>query len=203
MGRKSLRVVRRKEIIIGLYETAKEIGLENASIAKVASRLEINPSLILHYFKTRDEMMTALIEFILEKYSDIYKVEGNGIQSTKKLYKLIDNLFSRKWNELFDDGVFYSCYSLIYRDDEIRRTFKILHDSLREWLIDAIKDAKENDIVHVENEVETAEVIFALIEGAYYYLGMVDNKKEYQRKLKYFKKQALKLLNVPEQEEIS
>lgn len=201
MGRKSLKESRQEEIIIAFYKVSKKIGLENTSIAKIADHMDINPSLILHYFKTKEALYSGLIRFILERYRGIYKTGPDGIKSHKELYQLINNLFSRKWNDLIDDGVFYSCYALVYRDTTIRRSFKVLHDSLRNLLVKALQQANENGIIEIENEQETAEIIFALTEGAYYYLGMVRDKKLYNEKLTFFKNQALAILRVPVMEE--
>jgi AcrR family transcriptional regulator len=191
MGRLSLKDTRQKEIILAFYTVAKKIGLENASIAKVADHMDINPSLIVHYFKTREALFSGLIAFILEQYSGIYKTNGQDYAHAGELKQLIDNLFSRKWNKLFDDSVFYSCYALIYRDKKIRSAFKALHDSLRKLLTDALQKANKNGVIKIRNEKETVEIIFALMEGAYYYLGMIDSKTDYTRKLNMLKKHAL------------
>ena len=191
MGRISLKDTRQKEIILAFYTVAKKIGLENASIAKVADHMDINPSLIVHYFKTREALFSGLIDFILEQYSDIYKTDGQDYTNARELKQLIDNLFSRKWNKLFDDSVFYSCYALVYRDKKIRSAFKALHDSLRKLLTDALQKANKNGVISIRSEKETVEIIFALMEGAYYYLGMIDSKTDYSRKLNMLKKQAL------------
>lgn len=191
MGRISLKDTRQKEIILAFYTVAKKIGLENASIAKVADHMDINPSLIVHYFKTREALFSGLIDFILEQYSDIYKTNGQDYANARELKQLIDNLFSRKWNKLFDDSVFYSCYALVYRDKKIRSAFKALHDSLRKLLTDALQKANKNGVINIRNEKETVEIIFALMEGAYYYLGMIDSKTDYTRKLNMLKKHAL------------
>jgi len=191
MGRISLKDTRQKEIILAFYTVAKKIGLENASIAKVADHMDINPSLIVHYFKTREALFSGLIDFILEQYSDIYKTNGQDYTHARELKQLIDNLFSRKWNKLFDDSVFYSCYALVYRDKKIRSAFKALHESLRKLLTDALQKANKNGVINIRNEKETVEIIFALMEGAYYYLGMVDSKTDYTRKLNMLKKHAL------------
>jgi len=158
--------------------------------------MDINPSLIVHYFKTREALFSGLIAFILEQYSGIYKTNGQDYTSARELKQLIDNLFSRKWNKLFDDSVFYSCYALIYRDKKIRSAFKALHESLRKLLTDALQKANKNGVINIRNEKETVEIIFALMEGAYYYLGMVDSKTDYTRKLNMLKKHALAQLGL-------
>ncbi len=50
MGRKSIKESRQKEIIEAFYTIAKKEGLENASIVKTAALININPSLVIHYF---------------------------------------------------------------------------------------------------------------------------------------------------------
>ena len=60
MGRKSKAAVRKREILEHFYNILKEEGLEKASIAKVAKRMAVNPSLLIHYFKTKEAMTVAL-----------------------------------------------------------------------------------------------------------------------------------------------
>ncbi len=196
MGRTSLKAIRQQEIVNAFYTVAKKTGLENASIGKVADHLNINPSLIVHYFSNKESLLQALIDFTLDQYSAIYQNNGSEYASQKELKALIDNLFSRKWSALFDDGVFYSCYALTYRDRKLRASFRSLHDSLRTFLVDALKKARKNGVISISNERETAEIIFALIEGGYYYLGMTDAENTYASKMKILKKQAYQLLGI-------
>src|ERR1044072_8499547 len=127
MGRKNLKEPRQKEIIQAFYRLAKKEGLENASIAKTAELINVNPSLIMHYFKSKDYLVYGLIEFILDKYLLIYSLNGFTSKNPKVvLNKILDNIFSKKWNTLFDDGVSYSCYSLTFRNKVIRQKYKVL-----------------------------------------------------------------------------
>ncbi|WP_299551540.1 TetR family transcriptional regulator [Seonamhaeicola sp.] len=196
MGRKSLKTERQKEIIKAFYEVAKMEGLENTSVAKVAKYRGINTSLILHYFDSKDELIFGLINYILENYKSLYTT--NNIESIEvKLKMTMDNLFSRDWNKLIDDGVFYSCYTLIFRDKNIKEAFKELHDSLRDYLADVISEAKKENIVDIDDPRETAELIFVLVEGAYYYLSLFDtNDPTYLNKVGRYKKAAINMLNL-------
>lgn len=195
MGRKSLKEVRQSEIINAFYEVAKETGLENASIAKVARHLDINPSLIIHYFKTREELLLALINFTLERYKAMFQFDAQH-PTAENLKELIHNLFSKKWNELFDDGVFYSCYALSYRDERIRNSFRLLHESLRQMLASVFEHYQKHNIINVEDVSELAEQVFVLIEGAYYYLGMLEGTDDYTAKIETYRALALNLISV-------
>ncbi len=195
-AKKSIREKRKAEIIKAFYIVAKKEGLENASIAKVADQAKINPSLIIHYFKNREGLLLALNDFILERYLRIYKVNGSAVNSKERLVQLIENLFSRKWNRLFDDGVFYSCYAQIYRNDHFKQSFKKLHDLLHEKLKNALDEALENNVITHEDTKQLAQTIFALLDGAYYYLGMVEDKAVYDERLETYKKLVMKELHL-------
>lgn len=196
MGRKSLKAVRQKEIIQAFYIVARKEGLENASLAKVAREMGVNTSLVLHYFDSRDDLIFGLIEYILERYRFIYTTEEIGGAKGTELHTVINNLFSREWNELIDDGVFYNCFTLIFRNKKIKTAYKELHEYLRVLLAETIKKANDNGEVDVENPEETADLIFVLVEGAYYYLSLYDIDEEYYEKLGKYKQAAFDILKI-------
>ncbi|MFT4017513.1 MAG: TetR/AcrR family transcriptional regulator [Agriterribacter sp.] len=196
MGRKSIKTTRQKEIITAFYKIAKKEGLENASIAKTAASININPSLVIHYFKTKEHLVYGLIEYILDKYLLIYEIPVSYASDPKKaLLKVIDNIFSDKWNRLFDDSVFYSCYALAFRNKKVKAKYKKLLDTLRLNLKKVIQEGNKQRVLSVKDPGAVADIIFVIVDGAYYYLSMVSNKTEYRQKLAQYKKQALQQLS--------
>lgn len=198
MGRKSLKPLRQKGIIKAFYKVARKEGLENASIAKVAAVLEVNPSLVIHYFSTKHELVHGLIEYILERYRLLYNPQNGTQNPRERLIKIIRNLFSRKWNKLIDDGVFYSSYALIFRDSAVKEHYKNLHDDLRKLLRDALQEAKDYGVIDVPDVENMADLIFVFVEGAYYYLSMVSNKAEYEMHIGNYEQTVLKMLKLYE-----
>jgi len=196
MGRKSLKPIRQQGIIKAFYKVARKEGLENASIAKVALVLDVNPSLVMHYFNTKQDLIHGLVEYILERYRLIYNPENGTLNPAARLKKIIRNLFSRKWDKLIDDGVFYSSFSLIFRDKTLKAHYKNLHDHLRQMLTDTLKDANENGVIEVDDVEKTADLIFILVEGAYYYLSMVSDRSEYDSRIQFYQKTVLSMLKM-------
>lgn len=197
MGRNSLKEIRQKEIIRAFYKIAKKEGLENASIAKVAKEMEINPSLIMHYFATKENLVYGLIEFILDKYLLIYnKEKKDGTDSLEALLQTINNIFSKKWNTFFDDGVSYSSYALTFRDKYLKKKYKYVLDILRLRLEELIAQCKNEGKLNIENPALIADLIYTISDGAYYYLCLTEDKKEYEEKLTMYMKQAISLLNI-------
>jgi AcrR family transcriptional regulator len=197
MGRKSLGPTRRLEIIKSFYEVAKDIGLENASIAKVADTMGISSGLVMHYFNTKEELLIGLNEYILEQHLHVITTNhSNTIETREDLEDLIKNLFSRKWNQYFDDGVFYSCYALIYRIQAFNDSFKQYLLKLHSVLRENLEQAYNNKVISNGNIDELTEIIFALIDGSYYFLGMFDqNNEAYQRQQDIYITHCLNLFN--------
>lgn len=197
MGRKSLKEIRQLEIVKVFYKVARKEGLENTSIAKIAKVMDINPSLIIHYFQTKEELTYALVDYILEKYLLIYRVGHDGKTPLREaLIQVIDDLFSKKWNKLFDDGLFYSCYALTFREKKVKRMYKNLADSLRERLAALIGRCKAAQLIHIDDPRRTADLIFALVDGAYFYLSLDSDKNTFTRKIVEYKEEALGLLGI-------
>ncbi|WP_353196797.1 TetR family transcriptional regulator [Parapedobacter defluvii] len=197
MGRKSLKEIRQLEIVKVFYRVAKKEGLENTSIAKIAKVMDINPSLIIHYFQTKEELTHALIDYTLEKYLLIYKIgKDNRIPLQQALVTVIDDLFSRKWNKLFDDGLFYSCYALTFREKKIKNMYKNLTDSLRERLAALIERCITAQLIEVRDPRLTADLIFALVDGAYFYLTLSADTNTFSKKITDYKIEAYRLLGI-------
>ncbi len=196
VGRKNLTDKRRKEIIKSFYKVAKKIGLENASIAKVADEMGISNGLVMHYFKTRDDLLIGLNEYILERHLNIVSSKEFGeINSEERLISFIESLFSRKWNRYFDDGVFYSCYALVYRKSDFKISFKRYLESLHEVLRSKLYEARENNVIANTDIEEATEIIFALIDGGYYYLGLFkEEETAYKKQVQLYVSYAMQLL---------
>ena len=198
MGRKSLKEDRQKEIIQAFYRVARKEGVENTSLAKIAKECDMLPSMLIHYFSTKEELLASLIDFILENYKGIYKARTKrSVPPLEQLIEILNSIFSRKWNRLIDDGVFYSCFAMVFRDKKVKEKYYRLHQLLREWLADVIAECKEELALTTDPE-KAADLIFVISDGAYYYLSMVNDKEEYERKLNRYKLEAFKILNLDE-----
>ncbi|WP_316845591.1 TetR family transcriptional regulator [Pedobacter psychrodurus] len=197
MGRKSLKETRRLEIIKVFYQVAKKEGYENTSIAKIAKVMDINPSLIIHYFETKEGLTYELIDHILDRYLLIYTIKHKGEATLDDLRKTIDMLFSKKWNLLFDDGLFYTFYALAFREKKIKLKYKLILDALRNGLSLMIEQCNARCVTDVENPQGVADFIFVLVDGAYFYLSMESDKKAYTERLAYYKQKAYDTLGLP------
>jgi AcrR family transcriptional regulator len=196
MGRKSLKGARQLEIIKVFYKVAKKEGYENTSIAKIAKVMDINPSLIIHYFETKEDLTYGLIDYILERYLLIYTIKHKDGVTLADLQRTIEMLFSKKWNLLFDDGLFYTFYALAFREKRIKEKYKTILDSLRLALANLIEQCNEKRLIDIKDPQTTADLIFVLVDGAYFYLSLESDNKAYTERLEYYKNRAFQILGI-------
>jgi len=86
--------VRRREIIENFYEVLKEEGLEGASLANIANRMGVYPSLLVHHFSNKEEMVMELVDYITSRYEEVFLPKLEGIEDPEqRLSGIIDSIF--------------------------------------------------------------------------------------------------------------
>lgn len=57
-----------------------------------------------------------------------------------------------------------------------------------------LEKCKQAGLVDIEDSHQTADMIFVILDGAYCYLCLIDDESLYNKKMQYYKEQAIKLL---------
>ncbi|MCI4666717.1 MAG: TetR/AcrR family transcriptional regulator [Bacteroidia bacterium] len=175
MGRKSKANVRRQEILNHFYTVIIEEGFEGASIAKIANKMDVNPSLIIHYFKSKDLMVLGLIEYIIETYSSHILPDFSNVSDPQERWEDVVDVISRiKWSNFLDTTVFYSAFTLSLRNEEIKKKFSELYKGVESRLTQEIAIARDANIINVSEPDKVAKLILSLLEGTNYYQNMDD-----------------------------
>ena len=181
MGRKSKADVRKQEILEHFYEVLKEEGFENASIAKIATRMDVNPSLLIHYFHTKEEMVVEVVDFILMRYEDTFLTQLDQAQDVRARFEHIMNtLFGLEWVGVVDYSVFYACYYLASRHPRIQERFKEMYQQFREILTEECRQWMAAGLIAQANPEEAAELLIILNEGLSYYGHIFPDPNAYQ-----------------------
>jgi AcrR family transcriptional regulator len=169
--------------------------LEGASIAKIAARMDIHPSLIIHYFSTKEELIVALVDSILEKYEDTYLPALQEIEDPeKRLEATIDAIFGLDWARLVDAGVFYACYSLSFRNQRVKDSFRRMYSRLREILIDEIIVLMDKKVILEADAGKLADLVITLLEGYDFYRGVMEDDERFDELSRFLKQNALAIL---------
>ena len=95
MPRPSNKEQRRKEIVQGLLDVMSEKGYENASIQAIGKACELTPGLIHYHFKSKQEILVALIKSLSliaqQRYEGLLE---NAKSPREKLEAFIDAALS-------------------------------------------------------------------------------------------------------------
>ena len=120
------------------HKIISQEGFSGASLAKVAKSMETNASLLLHYYKSKEDMILDFIDFIIQKYEEYYLQKLNSMpDSEAKLHFLIDRLFEDSRvldNYLVGDRAFYECYALGITHSEVKAKFRQFYNRFRKSL---------------------------------------------------------------------
>ena len=196
MARKSDKAeIRRREILENFYEVLKQEGLEGASIAKIAARMDIHPSLIIHYFSTKEEMIVALVDSILEKYEETFLPALQEIEDPEeRLEAAIDAIFGLDWARLVDAGVFYTCYSLSFRNPRVKESFQRMYSRLREILVEEINVLIDRKVILEADAGKLADLVITLLEGYDFYRGVMEDDERFDELSRFLKQNALAIM---------
>jgi AcrR family transcriptional regulator len=172
MRRADKSQLRRREILAAYYETLVAEGLQGSSLAKIAKRLGVPPSLLIHYFGTKEQMTVELVDYLLEEYREGYGDRLAAIADPlERLQAIVATFFDPRYHELLDDSVFYACFYLSLRHASVRRSYHTLYEATLQLIETAVADCMEARLIARDDPHELALVVKALEEGYAFLIG--------------------------------
>ena len=186
---------RKKEILENFYAVLAEEGLEGASMGKIASRMGIHPSLIVHYFSNKEEMVVELVDYMLAMYEETFLPRLQEIADPEeRLHTTIDAIFGQDWAKLVDSSVFYSCYSLCFRNQRVKASFQRMYARLREVLVEEMSELMDRGVLVRADPGKIADLIISLLEGYDFYRGLMEDEQRFDELSRFLKQNALSIL---------
>lgn len=172
---------RKPEILEGYYQVLIENGFEGSSIGKIAQHLNLHSTLILHYFKNKDNLQRELIEFLITKYKAEHMLEFDLIEnSARRFDAMMDLIFSFKWNRTVDPGVHFGFYYKSFRDEGIRKVFKDMFRWLSDYLYNAFILFNKDSIIKVTDERKAAEYVLTLMKGLEFHAHFLNEGRPFE-----------------------
>jgi AcrR family transcriptional regulator len=143
MGRKSMADTRRQEIIDAFYRCVNSEGLASASIRKIAGQAGVQPSVIHHYFKDRDEMIAQMVTFFSDTiFTDFIRKMDRYKNPETRFFKALEFMYS--------PGMINEEYSGFFLECCVAKTFRRFRQTIianieeMDILNDLTKQQKEN-----------------------------------------------------------
>ena len=188
MSPRSLADIRRQEIMEHFYAVVSEVGFDGASLAKVANRMSVNPSLLLHYFGSRDQMVTEFVDFIIGRYERVYvDILKDITDPAEKLEVLMDRFFARDWAELVGDRAFYECYALSLSHPDIRQRFATFYRKFRDTLAEELSSLIGKGFLPEIDPGRAADFLIVMMEGKDFYNNIAPDQEDFAAIRKHLK----------------
>jgi len=179
MGRKDKSETRKPEILENFFEVMKEEGLEGASIAKIAKRMDIHPSLIIHYFKTKENMVMELASMMFEKYvithiADITKIAN----AEERLDALIDMMLFRDTSRKDERRTIFPALTyLASRNNDIKKKLRQNIDQIHRVISEELLNLMEIGVIKKTDPEMLVGLMGMIGTGLEHHMIMSDKKK--------------------------
>jgi AcrR family transcriptional regulator len=170
MGRKSKSTVRRREILESCYQVIARKGLEGATLKQIGREMGVAPSLLMHYFASKEEMILALVDYMVERMDRTYRQAIRHSSSAKERLALyIEKNLDFEIPQSVEDRVFYGSFYLALGDERVRASFRRMYDHDHRMIVGLIRDyMEESGIENIDPDLLAIQLI-ATIEGFYQY----------------------------------
>ena len=195
MRKNKSAALRKPDILESYYQILIREGLEGASISKIANRIGIHPSLIIHYFKTKENMKLELVDLLIEKYESPAMLDFDNIEDDEAHFNaLMDVIFSLKWSRTVEPSVHFAFYYLSLRNEQILERFKVMFKWLRDYLSEKLAYFNARGIVRVNDTRRAAEYIVTLMEGLEYHNQFLADGEPFETFSRVAKKSLIRAL---------
>jgi AcrR family transcriptional regulator len=187
--------IRKLEILENFYHVLLEEGFEGTSIAKIAKRMNIHPSLIIHYFKTKENLTIELVDLLIEKYEVPEFLQFDHIQDLEQRFQsMLDTIFSFEWSRTIDPGLHFGFYYLSFRNPKIREAYEKMMQHFRDYLVRELELYRQEGIVKANDIKMAADTIVTLMEGLEFQAHFLSEGQPFEKFANYAKHLVVSML---------
>lgn len=174
MGRKSKADQRRSQIIEAFFHSVTEMGLSNASIRKIAAKAGVQPSVLHHYFSSREEIIEEAVIWFTDR---IFKAFQDQVAASQTVAGGLDHpdradldlgmafIFSKGMINENHTGFFLECCVAARHNPRIRKTLADLFSRFRQAIIDQLEQVPGFNGLSEKEQSVLASTVVAVHEG--------------------------------------
>jgi AcrR family transcriptional regulator len=179
--------IQKPKIVKHFYKTILAEGFEGASIAKVAGRMKIHPSLILHYFGNKENLTLALVDFVIDEYGGLLKkYKTRDLLPEDRLTRLLEALWSREYYEKINVAGSFAVLAVSFRNDKIHCKIRDLYRMFKTFLVREFTYLIDHKVIGINDAGDAAEIVMTMIEGSRHFRTfIIDSDREEDRIRQY------------------
>jgi TetR/AcrR family transcriptional repressor of bet genes len=174
LGRHKNTDLRQKQIVAGFAAAISELGYAGASIAVIAQNAELTPGLLHYHFKSKEDILRALIKEMSAYISDRVAMKLEGLRKPTPISRIEQVIGAFLDLDSGSNLVFVRCWTVIFAEAATNIKVRgVVHRGLLEQLDEIKKVAQEIWNEDKKRSVdELASLILAAIQG-YILIGTV------------------------------
>ncbi len=158
--------LRKPDILKNYYQVILKEGVEGASIAKVAKRMKIHPSLIIHYFTTKDNMTVELVDYISRIYNRLFmELKIDTDDPGERLDRLCDILLGEEWYNNTDISGDFSVISVSFRNKKVFAHLEKMYGEFIKLISRELEFVSGTGKIKISYPERKAELIVSILEG--------------------------------------
>ena len=166
--------IQKPKIVKHFYKTILGQGFEGASIAKVAKRMNIHPSLILHYFGNKENLTLALVDYVIEAYNSLLKkYKAKDLVPEDRLERLLEAIWSREYYEKINVAGSFAVLAVSFRNEKIHGKIRDLYRIFKKFLVREFRFLIDNNLICMDDPEHAAEIIMTMIEGSRHFRAFI------------------------------
>ncbi len=158
--------LRKPEILRTFLEILVEEGIEGASIGKVAKRMGIHPSLIMHYFSKKETLIIEAVDHIVHEYGVLIdRMKSRTADPAHRLRRLLDTLVGDEWHRVSEIAADFSVISISFRNPEVDRRIRRLYSLYKKFLSGELRALMDAGLIERRDPERRAELLMSMLEG--------------------------------------
>jgi len=157
---------RRKQITDALFNCLADSGHETVTIKDIAGRAGLHYGVIHYYFKSKDQIVSAMADSIISKYERLLLLQIQPARcAAEKISLALDFLvdefiFKRRLNR-----VFYNLVQMAFERPSVRDALRRQLRAYRGHITEAVNEGIASGEFRAANGDDSAVLMVALIEG--------------------------------------
>ena len=106
MPRPSLKETRTEELLDAFMRCVARYGIDGSTLERISEEAGVGRPLLRHYLGNREEMVSALLNHVLEKFAGMTADLISNLPNENRISALLDNLFSGANHEADNAAVY-------------------------------------------------------------------------------------------------
>lgn len=167
MGRPSLAIERRRQILDGITRCVAVHGIADSSLERMAAESGFSRSHIRHYLGNRDDVILALWDHLMSPYSEQVALIATDPDPAARLNALIDFMFGPQWERLDSDAALDALFSAGATHPELQRRINQTYLSLEQQIAGIVRATDPSMPQRAADEVAYSLLCLAIGASAF------------------------------------